>query len=80
MRAEVGVKQLPSRDQAYFRQVVANNLQKLINAHKTQTGISRSYESQLNIREWKIMKGIKQKIESDHLTINKAGKGNQRSA
>jgi hypothetical protein len=73
MQSEVGIRQLPKKDQAYFRQVAANNLQKLINKHQTEANTNDSYQ---NIQEWKIMKGIKQKIELNHLTITKTHKGN----
>jgi hypothetical protein len=51
MHAEVGIRQLPKKDRAYFRQTAANNLQKLINKHKVQTETNKSNESQQNIRE-----------------------------
>jgi hypothetical protein len=60
MQAEVGMRQLPKKDGAYFRQAAANNLQKLINKNNT----SISHKSQHDIHEWKTMKSIKQKINT----------------
>jgi hypothetical protein len=46
MQAEVGIRQLPKKDQAYVRQAATNNLQKVVNKCKIQRETNRSYESQ----------------------------------
>jgi hypothetical protein len=50
MQTEVGIRQLPKKDQAYFRQIAANNLKKLINIKYKlkQTEVMRAIKTYAN--------------------------------
>jgi hypothetical protein len=64
------------RDQPYIRQLVANNIQKLINKQQTKKESRQTHKEKIEAREHRLIKDIKKKIEQNQLIVTKADKGN----
>ena len=73
LEADTTIRILPEKNQPYFKQLVANNLQKLI---KKEYGKSNKIHIQNEKIEWNTLKNIKQKLINSHSMIVKADKGN----
>jgi hypothetical protein len=73
MEVDIGIKQLPIKEQNYMRQIVANNIQKLENKQYSRKEKNRTERAKL---EWWTMKTIQQKIQHNQLIVTKADKGN----
>jgi hypothetical protein len=68
MQAETGIQQLPGKEQNYMHQLVANNLQKILNKEISKKEKNKTDKEK---QEWNTIKNIRQKIENNHLIVTK---------
>jgi hypothetical protein len=73
LEADTAISHLSTRIQPYMKQLVAYNLQKLINKQNLKNKKPCLKKEHM---EWKIIKNIKQKLTNNHSRIAKADKGN----
>jgi hypothetical protein len=72
LEADTAISQLPTNKQAFMRQLVANNIEKIINKHNTSNEKRSTIQSKREYLEWNTIKSVKQKIIQNQLTITKA--------
>jgi hypothetical protein len=70
LEADAAIRLLPQENQAYMKQLVANNIKKLVNKQKQEGNNNNGYI------EWHRIKNIKQKLTNNQAIITKADKGN----
>jgi hypothetical protein len=76
IEADTAINKIDPKEQEYMRQIVANNIKKLINKYKTLNDRRITLKHKRDIRERKLIYNIKEKIKSNLLVIVKADKGN----
>jgi hypothetical protein len=70
------VSQLHERDQKYMRQLIANNIRKLINEQKTLKERRQTAQLKLEYQERNLINKIKKKINQNKVIAAKADIGN----
>jgi hypothetical protein len=76
IEADRAVNLLPDIDRNYMRQLIANNIKKLVNKQKIKRDQHISIHSKYEYHKWNTLKSIKQKIKQNQLIVRKADKGN----
>jgi hypothetical protein len=76
IEADTAISQLPDKYQGYMGQLVANNIQQLINEQKTLKDQRTTTHTKHEYHEWNTIKTPKQKINQNKLIITKHDKGN----
>jgi hypothetical protein len=78
IEADTATIQLHDRDETYMRQLVANNIKKLVRKQKTLKERPQTAQLKLEYQERNLVKNIRQKIIQNHLLVTEANKGNTR--
>jgi hypothetical protein len=78
MEAHTVMRELPEKDQGYMKQLVANNIGKLIKKQyrNNESRKRNSKHTEREYQEWSTLKSIKQKLISNQLILTEANKGN----
>jgi hypothetical protein len=71
IEADTTINFLPEKDQSYMKQLVANNIQKLINKQKTSKDQRTTTHTKRESHEWNTLKSIKQN-KSESACSNKS--------
>jgi hypothetical protein len=71
MEADTAISKMNIRDQPYIRQLVANNIKKLINKQRMKKGSRQTHKEKIEAREHRL-----KKEEQNQLIVTKADKGN----
>jgi hypothetical protein len=74
--ADTAICQLDTKEQEYMRQLVANNIKKIINTENTKTNRRQTTLQKREVQEQKLIRNIKKKLNDKQLFITKADKGN----
>jgi hypothetical protein len=74
MEADTGIRALPKKDQAYMRQLTANNIKKLIKEQNINNKKKGTKHVEREYHEWHTIKNIK--LSNSQLTVTKVDKGN----
>jgi hypothetical protein len=75
LEADTAIRTLPEENQAYVRQLVANNIQKLIS--KQNQNRNKTKHTEREYAKWRIIKNIKHKLISNQSIITKPDKDNK---